>query len=132
MPHPGQKMTPGRRKLVHIVTKYVRDRYPRVVENDDIAQALGLTREQVRNSIRNYMNAQGSESDIVEDGSYRYVAVSPNESHAAAKPTSGAPTNHIVNVGDGPAPNFRYLLTVGDGEVLLQDDVKDVWSARKL
>lgn len=119
-----------RRKIVHIVTKYVRDRYPRVLENDDVAEALGLTREQVRNCIRGYMVAH---DDIVEDGPYRYVAVSPNKMHAAInRPISGAPTNGIINVSSGEAPQFRFLLVVQDGEVLLQDQDRNVWRATLL
>jgi hypothetical protein len=133
MPKPGQQMTPGRKKLVHTVTKYIRDRYPRVLENDDIAEALGLTREQVRNCVRNYMNREDTH-DILEDGPYRYVAVSPNETHVA--PVSGGPVlNGSVDLrtrGDGPTPTFRYLTTLGDGSVLLQDDAKDVWQATRL
>jgi len=149
MPKPGQQMAPGRKKFVHTVTKYIRDRYPRVLENDDIANALGLTREQVRNSVRNYINREDTH-DIIEDGPYRYVATSPNDT--PVHPVSGAGMVDLGRVdpsrirnaaaygldgtllvnGDGPPPTFRYLTTLGAGEVLLQDDVKDVWQARKL
>jgi hypothetical protein len=132
MPKPGQ--VTGRRKLVHSVTKYIRDRYPRVLENDDIADALGLTREQVRNCVRNYMNREDTH-DIVEDGPYRYVAVSPDAPRTVT-PISGGPVLNggvdLRTLGDGPTPTFRYLTTLGEGSVLLQDDVKDVWQATRL
>jgi hypothetical protein len=131
MPKPGQ--VTGRRKLVHIVTKYIRDRYPRVLENDDIAEALGLTHAQVRNCVRNYI-ARPDVHDIIEDGPYRYVAVSPNDVHLP-HPVSGGPATHsldgtiLVNAGASDAPVFRFLLVVSDGEVLLQDQDKNVWKA---
>jgi len=133
MPKPGQQIAPGRRKIVNHITKYIRDRYPRVLENDDIAEALGLERHQVRNSIRNYMNEHPGE--FVEDGPYRYAAVSPNTGHAVA-PTSGGPVLNggvdLRTLNDGPTPTFRYLTTLGAGDVLLQDDAKDVWQATRL
>ena len=136
MPLPGQKMQPGRKRLVGTITKYIRDRYPRVLENDDIADALGLERHQVRNSIRNYMNEHPGE--FVEDGPYRYVAVTPNNHHTA--PVSGAPvatTPAFVHglrqaMNDDDAPTFRFLTIVQDGAVLLQDQDKNVWKATLL
>ena len=122
--------TPPRRKIVHIVTKHIRDRYPRVLENDDVAEALGLTREQVRNCVRTYMTAH---TDIVEDGPYRYVATSPNDrpTHAAVSgvPYASAPAPTIDhNVGC----DFKLVRPLDDDHALLAGPQESVWLAERI
>lgn len=135
MPKPGQQITPGRKKIVHIVTKYIRDRYPRVVENDDIADALGLRREQVRNSIRNYMNEHGEAGGIVEDGPYRYVATSPNASalNPHESPVSGVPQPPAAVVANGVVGcDFKPVRVIDEEHVVLTGPQETVWLAERI
>lgn len=87
-------------RISHIIVKAIRDREGREVFNDDLAKTTKLTREQVRNSIRQLMRDH-PEYGIRETSPYYYV-YDPNLVPAGSAPTSAVP--HIPTyeeLGDG-------------------------------
>jgi len=99
-----------RKKISHIIVKAIRDAGSEVF-NDDLAKRVKLTREQVRNSVRQMMKDH-PEYGIVETSPYYYVYDS-TLTPAGSRPASAAPhiptydelvNQHTIFADDRPAP----------------------------
>lgn len=142
-----------RKKISHILVKYVRDRAPREIFNDDIATGLDLSSTAVRNSLRTVVKDH-PEFGIIEVSPYVYTYVAhepvhtlisapPAQRRFADQPVSAAPLMHSTagrNTGDEdirPSQQdgvelFTVWKRLPSGDVLLNDDDHRLWVATLL
>lgn len=135
-----------KRKINHLLIKYIRDRAPRELHNDDIAEAFQLTREQVRNSMRQHMKAH-PEDGIIEASPYVYTCVL-NPPVSAQPLTAGggwvASSSNLeipsvsmrrggINAND-PVIVCDFVVVKRQNDVIVLQDTDDnsLWVARKL
>lgn len=81
----------SKHRISHIIVKAIRDRAPNETYNDELARALKLTREQVRNSTRQLMRDH-PEFGIRETSPYYYVY------DATLVPTGSAPVSAVPHI----------------------------------
>lgn len=146
----GQAPKPKTR-ISHIIIKAIRDRAPNDAFNDELAKTLNLTREQVRNSMRQVMRDH-PEYGIQETMPYYYVYDPTSVPH----PISAVPAPHIPTyeeLGGTPTAEptlamrvhaasvaavtgtsiceFTVVTRRGD-VVILADEHSALWAAKKL
>ena len=142
---PKAKKEPVYRKLSPGIIQFIRSRAPREVHNDDVATALGVTREQVRNSTRQMIKAH-PEYGVTEVSPYVYTWSSP-ASTSEVSATGGWVGPHPSLDLSIPAVSVRrggvtaaaestcdFVLIKRSGDVIVLEDTDDhtLWVARKL
>lgn len=126
----GARMGPDgnpRRKLVHLVLKYVEDRAPREIFNDDLASGLGITREQARSCVNNYLRAHGDDAEIAETRPWYYVW-----NGARATPVSGVPQSPAAALNGAVGCDFKLVRAVDDDHAVLTGPEASVWLAERV
>lgn len=135
-----KKSNAGYRKLSPDIVAHICERAPRYVHNDDIATALGVTREQVRNSTRQLMKAH-PEYGVTEVSPYVY-AWSPPVEPATVTTLNAQDDEKQVSLEQMTARRppteltLRVLAAVptkGEAVTLILEDASDeLWIARKI
>jgi hypothetical protein len=146
---------PGKKKIIHLIVKHIKDRAPREIFNDDIAKALDLDPRAVRNSIRNWIRDH-ADAGIEETSPYYYTGVDPSIRPVSAQPAlerdraAVRQLNNLVDTMKRPdpqgdiIPTYAELTGLGEtwtlfkrlpsGDVLLHDDAvtPSLWVGTKL
>lgn len=115
-----------RKKISHIIVKAIRDHGGEIF-NDDLAKRTKLTREQVRNSVRQLMRDH-PEYGVVETSPYYYVYDS------ALTPAVGEydpVAQYLTATKTMQACEFSVVTRKGD-VVILADENDALWAAKKL
>lgn len=127
---------PTKRKISPTLIKYVRDRAPREVHNDDIAEALDLTREQVRNSLRTVVKVH-PEQGIVEPSPYVYTYAKPSTDPVVTTNYAIPAVNVTRGVMAYPTSqtetcDFTVVTRTKDVIILCDTEDESLWAARRI